>query len=339
MTNDRPDELEDRLRARYAIDDVPDATRTRHLAAIDAALAPRGTALRRRVAAAAAIGIAFTPVGVAVAAEGAVPGDLLYPVKRAVEPVRSVWDDDVAAEHRVKELDVLAGDESATPEILVDAADEADRAVADHPDAVQLQVQLARALDRAAARLEALRQHGGEVEEARRRIEALAQRGREQLQEVERQQDGSDLPTRDEATMSPSRSPAPSPTDGSPGTTDGRGATASDEPRPTPSPSPSVRQERIQTDAGTVTVTIDGARVRVRATDPASGWEAEVDRSDEPERIRIWFRDGRGREVRVEARVGDDGDLEVRIEQHERNREGPAGSTDSGDGSGGGRTG
>jgi hypothetical protein len=76
------------------------------------------------VAAAFSVGL---PVA-AIAAEGTLPGDLLYPVKVAVEPIRSVFDSDVAAVHRVEELERIA--ESDAPESdLEQAIDRASAAV------------------------------------------------------------------------------------------------------------------------------------------------------------------------------------------------------------------
>ena len=67
-----------------------------------------GYALRSRVAgAAAAVLVVVAPVGMAVAAEDAVPGEFLYPLKQATERVRAFVDDDIAATHRVEEAERL----------------------------------------------------------------------------------------------------------------------------------------------------------------------------------------------------------------------------------------
>jgi hypothetical protein len=93
---------------------------------------------RRRIAVwvAAAFSVGL-PVA-AVAAENTVPGDLLYPVKLVVEPVRSLFDSDVAAVHRVEELERIS--ESDAPATDVDRAfDRAERAADDaaSPELVQ----------------------------------------------------------------------------------------------------------------------------------------------------------------------------------------------------------
>ena len=65
-----------------------------------------------------------------MAAEAALPGDLLYPVKLVVEPVRSLFDPDVAANHRVEELERLAVSDAPAGDINR-AFDRAQRAVDD----------------------------------------------------------------------------------------------------------------------------------------------------------------------------------------------------------------
>ena len=64
------------------------------------------SAWRRWLVTAAAVGTALVPVA-AVASDSAVPGDLLYPIKRSVERVLLVFDRDIDAEHRVDELERL----------------------------------------------------------------------------------------------------------------------------------------------------------------------------------------------------------------------------------------
>lgn len=121
-----------------------DAKRRHHdaitdaLAAIDrleAAPAPPGWALRRRIGVAiGAVSLVLVPAAV-IAAESAAPGDLLYPVKQVTEAVRSIVDDEVVPEHRVDELEELL-DRDAPPEVitdhLVDTAREVDRLPTDH---------------------------------------------------------------------------------------------------------------------------------------------------------------------------------------------------------------
>ena len=103
-----------RLSAAYRVE-IDEATKDRHLADVDAAIriapstaVPTGFALRRRAAAtAAAVAVFVAPVGMAVAAESAVPGEILYPLKQVTERVRALVDDDIAATHRVEEVERL----------------------------------------------------------------------------------------------------------------------------------------------------------------------------------------------------------------------------------------
>jgi hypothetical protein len=104
----------ERLSAAFRTE-VDDATRKRHVAEMQAAIrtappapAPGAFALRYRIAGAAAAVVVFVaPVGMAVAAENAVPGEFLYPVKQITERVRGLVDDDIAATHRVEEAERL----------------------------------------------------------------------------------------------------------------------------------------------------------------------------------------------------------------------------------------
>ncbi|MEA3502351.1 MAG: hypothetical protein U9R47_06220 [Actinomycetota bacterium] len=94
--------------------EVGPETRERHLAELGAAIrmappapVPVGFGLRRRVAAAIAAIFIVAPAGMALAAENAVPGDFLYPVKGITERVRSIVDHDIEATHRVEEVERL----------------------------------------------------------------------------------------------------------------------------------------------------------------------------------------------------------------------------------------
>ena len=111
---------------------VDENTRQRHLDSISSEIrstaAPRVRRLRLL-----AIGVALVlllPV-IALASEGAVPGDFLYPVKRAVEPIARIFDADVVAEHRVEEVEDLL-DREASSDVIHDHVDEAREAVTDH---------------------------------------------------------------------------------------------------------------------------------------------------------------------------------------------------------------
>lgn len=84
-------------------------TASAHLASIDAALATRSEVMprRRRLMAALASLVVLGLPATAVAAEDSVPGDALYPMKRAVESVWVVFDGEIPARHRLDELERL----------------------------------------------------------------------------------------------------------------------------------------------------------------------------------------------------------------------------------------
>lgn len=118
---------------------MSDDAKASHLAAIEAALeaAPvRPPTVRRRlVTIAVAAALLILPAGIAVAAEGTLPGDVLYPIKRVTETMRAWIDSDVAAEHRVEELEELVERDApvaAIEEQLERARIEVDRLSADH---------------------------------------------------------------------------------------------------------------------------------------------------------------------------------------------------------------
>jgi hypothetical protein len=103
----------ERLSSAYRME-VTEEAKDRHAAAMHAAIVstPPSPArprfgLRRRVAALAGVLVIAAPVGMAVAAESTVPGDLLYPVKELTERVRSVVAPELEATHRVQEAEWL----------------------------------------------------------------------------------------------------------------------------------------------------------------------------------------------------------------------------------------
>lgn len=118
--------------------ELDDATVERHFAAIEAELLSPAQHMhngvsrwRLRLVAVAAVVLAVIP-GLALAADDALPGDFLYPVKRLAEPVMELLRDDVAANNRVEELDRLTQRPSTADEIS-DAIDDASDAVSDLP--------------------------------------------------------------------------------------------------------------------------------------------------------------------------------------------------------------
>ena len=143
-----------RMREAFTVE-MSAATKQVHEASIGDALATVGGTLvgvptprwRMRVPALAAALLIVLPVGTAFASEGAVPGDLLYPVKRLVEPIRSVVDSDVVAQHRVDELARLL-DVPDEAHRLMDAVTDARDAVGDLPPDHDLRATFDRLTDR-----------------------------------------------------------------------------------------------------------------------------------------------------------------------------------------------
>ncbi len=130
----------DRLRSTMwrPVDDDTKAEHQRNIAdeLRTAAVPQRATHLTIRTALMATTLGAVLMGSAALAAEGSLPGDVLYPVKQVTESVRSVFDDEVVAEHRVEELDDLVRRDRPTIEIdeqLVEAQVEVDRLPSDSP--------------------------------------------------------------------------------------------------------------------------------------------------------------------------------------------------------------
>ncbi|GEM_PF-6939476 len=129
------DKLFDGVRAEVS---VPESLRERHLAAICRELnappvgAARGVSwfVRHRAALAwLTTGITAMPVA-AVASQDALPGEVLYPVKRAVEVVAEPFYPRIQAEHRVAELERLAA-EGVEGDVIEEAIEAARAAVAE----------------------------------------------------------------------------------------------------------------------------------------------------------------------------------------------------------------
>ena len=139
---------------------VDSDTRDRHLAAVTSALQSRATTPKRgrgRFLAVALAVVLLLPV-IALAAEDSVPGDLLYPFKRAVEPVVQVFDTEAPAERRVREVEVLF-DRNAPDEVIVRHVDVARETVTDG------QRHLSDRIDRVVHELDVRRTHVEKKEE------------------------------------------------------------------------------------------------------------------------------------------------------------------------------
>lgn len=146
----------ERMRSAFTIE-MSATTKQAHEASISTALNTVGATThgvrtprwRVRVPALVAGLMVALPLGTAVASEGAVPGDLLYPIKRLVEPIRSVVDPDVAAQHRVEELARLI-DSPASSDRVADAVFDARDAVGDLPADHLLRAEFDKLTDRLA---------------------------------------------------------------------------------------------------------------------------------------------------------------------------------------------
>lgn len=127
-------ELQQRL-ARLHVDMEPEVAE-RQLARVAEELrvppAPvrRRRAHRVRLISVVAVAVLLLLPTAAVAAEGTVPGDFLYPVKRATEWVRSIVDPTIDAEHRIEELETVV-DRGASIDEVSDRLLDAETAVED----------------------------------------------------------------------------------------------------------------------------------------------------------------------------------------------------------------
>jgi len=125
--------------------DVPESVRQRQLGEILAAVrtappvrAPKNFGRRRRWATAvASLAMVVAPVGTAVAAEDSLPGEALYPVKQVSERLRSVFDEDLPATHRVEELEALL-ERHAAASLVAEAERRAGEAIAGLDDPGEL---------------------------------------------------------------------------------------------------------------------------------------------------------------------------------------------------------
>jgi hypothetical protein len=142
-----------RLSSAYSVE-VDPGTRERHLAEVGAAIRtvppapiPAAFGLRRRIAAAVAAVFIVAPAGMALAAEDAVPGDFLYPVKEFTERVRSYVDHDIEATHRVEEVERLVF-RRAPSHVIARAVERAESATVQIVEPGELRLRLERARER-----------------------------------------------------------------------------------------------------------------------------------------------------------------------------------------------
>ena len=127
-------QLQERLAALHI--DIDETAAQRHLADVAAELKNPGKPARHRrtgrikVGALVAATLLVLLPGAALAAEGAVPGDALYPVKIAVERVVGLGEPNIAAEPRIEDWEKLV-DRAVPYEKVSDGLAEADDAVED----------------------------------------------------------------------------------------------------------------------------------------------------------------------------------------------------------------
>ena len=136
--------------------DIDEQTAEQHLALVQAELRdpgrPRTRSRRRpvRLAALVAAGTLLALPGAALASQDAVPGDLLYPIKRATESVVSVFDPNIQAENRVEELEIVV-DRGAAQDEIADRLADAELATTDTDTPAELLARLDRVRERVGA--------------------------------------------------------------------------------------------------------------------------------------------------------------------------------------------
>jgi hypothetical protein len=102
--------------------------------------------------------------GAAFASEGAVPGDLLYPIKRITERVLLIVDPNIATEHRIEEVEAVI-DRAAPFEEISDRLGDADASVRDTDVPADLLARLDVVRDRVAAEYDRTRDAPGANDE------------------------------------------------------------------------------------------------------------------------------------------------------------------------------
>lgn len=129
--------------------DIDDTTRARDLEAIRTELrrsSAEPSPVRRRWTLGIVVAMILAGPTAAIAGDDALPGDLLYPVKRAVEPFVQLFDRNVVAEHRVEELEGLI--DRQTDDFEIEQRIEIARDAVADSDAPLLDRELDRLVDR-----------------------------------------------------------------------------------------------------------------------------------------------------------------------------------------------
>lgn len=128
--------------------EVEDEARARDLEAIRIELlrtSPVPAAPRRRFALVVVVTMMLAGPAAALAADDALPGDLLYPVKRVAEPILQLLDDQFVAEHRIEEVAGLV-DRDMADDVIRERVEMARDALA-RTDAPELEAELDRIVD------------------------------------------------------------------------------------------------------------------------------------------------------------------------------------------------
>jgi hypothetical protein len=235
-------ELE-RLQMEMAEDTVASQHRAMHNAIVAAGpveLATRWVGIRRWVVG-LVIGIGVLAPATAFAADSAGPGDFLYPVKKAAEPVLGWFKQDIAAVHRVEELESVVNDVSRTGEVDDRIVRDAVEAVADS-DSLDLIIRLDAVLDEILATARDTSNEDPATQQPPGRLQPTATPGRTAETDVTPPGDGEPTPVSTRGPERPTRTPEsrPSPT-----------PETSADPVVTVRPEPTVIPTADRSDAGT----------------------------------------------------------------------------------------
>ena len=128
--------------------EVDDEARSRDLSAVRAEVGrrkPYRAPRRSRWTLGAVVAVLLAGPVAAAASDDAAPGDLLYPIKLATEPIVRLFDRDIVAEHRVEEVAVLV-DRDSENEIIEERIAVARDALAE-TDVPRLEQELDRVVD------------------------------------------------------------------------------------------------------------------------------------------------------------------------------------------------